>query len=160
MSRALCAGAILFLGLAISPLLGADEVAAPLEEKDVVGFWKLSYEPGLRDVLEPSQGYRAILPAGQYYEMTHSYCGEDASDSRGRLERYRFEGQFIFFEHERWDGKKYEIRSRLLRQAKVVLFDDLDGPPVTTDVLVVDDGDEPVSLNYAFAKIFYPEPKR
>ena len=120
---------------------------------EVVGIWKMCFEPDLADLYEPSTGYLVLLPDGRYFEMREDCC--DGDGPRPETNAYRVEGRSVLLESARPDGTTYERRFELVERGRVVLFDDLYGEPVEVPVLKIGS-----DLNYGFARIYPPgEPR-
>jgi len=133
---------VLFVALQVlSAQVPVAESSVPTEQ-EIVGIWKMCYEPGLPGVFEPSTGYLVLLPGGRYYEMRHDCCEDELSQPRP--------GTYVISEN----GVSFSgwTTLRFLASAKVVLFDDVKGDPRLLPVLAHERG-----LNYGFARV-YPEP--
>jgi hypothetical protein len=133
-------------------LLSVPAVATPpdtLEAQDLVGIWKMCFEPGLEDLYEPSEGYLAILPNGTYLEIRLDCCHRNP---RSESNTYRVEGNSVVFNNVRVDGSEYSISRELVRSVSAVPFDDLRGEPVVADALKVGK-----TLDYAYCRL-YPSP--
>ncbi len=126
-------------------LLALQAAAAPppqVSAPDVVGVWKMCYEPGLAGVSEPSSGYLVLMPDRRYFEMRLDCCEDRKPTTRSGT--YTLTGNTVVIPG--W------ATLRLIPAANVVLFDDLKGAPRQLPVLAHERG-----LNYGFARV-YPAP--
>ena len=130
---------LLMLALASQPATGNPQ---QIREADVVGIWKMCYEPGLPGVSEPSSGYLVLMPGGRYFEMSLDCCENPAPVQRSGTYTVSTDSVVL----QGWKALRY------VRAATVVLFDDLKGTPVVHPVLAHER-----DLNYGFARI-YPAP--
>jgi len=112
---------------------------------DVAGIWKLCYEPDLHDLYEPSDGYLALLPDGQFYEVRTDCCGEPDFDDPAsqRIGLYTIDPESSRLHLD--DGRSFVLRS----DVTAVLFDALDSP--VSGLMALQLGD---SLNYAYCRVY------
>ncbi len=117
-----------------------------LEINDLVGVWKMCFEPGLEDLYEPSEGYLAFSPDGTYIEIRWDCC---ADHLEGEASTYSVDGEVVRLKNVRNDGSEYSRSFRLVRSVSVVLFDDLHGEPLVMDALQIGK-----DLNYSFCRVY------
>ncbi len=120
--------------------------------RDVVGIWKMCFEPGLPGVDEPSDGYLVLLPDRRYVELRVDCCPEPGAPPSSQLGTYRVEGESVVLRPEGSSGASSARRFTVVESAAVVLFDDLQGRPREATVLKIGP-----DLSYGFARI-YPAP--
>lgn len=113
-----------------------------IREADVVGIWKMCYEPGLPGASEPSSGYLVLMPGGRYFETRVDCCEDQTPVPRSGT--YTVSAGSVVL--QRWKALRF------VPAATVVLFDDLKGTPATHLVLAHEK-----NLNYGFARV-YPAP--
>jgi hypothetical protein len=142
-SRALAATSV------ASVLLLCVRLAADPPAFDFVGVWQMCYEPGLEDVSEPSEGYLVLMPDFTYFELREDCCLEEGQTRESNAGTYRIEGSIVALSSKRTDGERYDRRLELVREAPIVLFDDLHGVAQLRPVLKIGR-----NLNYGFAKVY------
>ena len=137
--------------LAVVLLLGllCPAVAGAASADDLVGVWKMCFEPGLPGVDEPSEGYLVLLPDQRYFEMRVDCCALEEDSVGRKLFSYRVDGDVVVLNGTNMYGRPTERRFTIVTDAEVVFFDDLDGPPVRATVLKIGR-----DLSYGFARVY------
>ena len=129
----------------IALIVAAIGLRAAEEPTDVTGFWKLCYEPDLQDLYEPSDGYLALLPDGQFYEVRSDCCGEPGfEDSASQtVGLYTLDPQHSRLHLD--DDRSFHLRS----DVTAVLFDALDSP--ISGLTALQSGD---TLDYSYCRVY------
>lgn len=138
--------------LAVVALSAADKPKARLADEDIVGFWRIAYEPsaaGREGLSELSAGYLAFMPNGEYFEIRDDCCDGPVAMSAPR--KYRIEEATVVLSRQRYDGSSYEARLHD-RGVAVVAFPEGKRTFRTERTRVLSVGK--ASLNYCWAKVY------
>ena len=117
---------------------------------ELVGVWKICYEPDLEGVDEVSSGYLVLMPDGRYFEHREDCCPHPGDPPNvGISNTYTIHENEVTFQVRQDDGTEYELKMHYRTSAEVVLFDDLEGPAGTFPLLT-----HQGTLNYCYAKVY------
>ena len=150
MRRLAALAAIVFTAMP-ARLIAASADTKPPTLEDVVGIWKVCFEPGLAGVNEPDGGYLVLMPDSRFYEIVEGCCRERGEPAViGKLGRYSLEGEAVVLHQTDVNGKPYDQRLKFMRNAEAVTFDNLKGSPVHAFALRAGP-----NLNYGWVKVFW-----
>lgn len=112
--------------------------AASISQADIVGIWKLCYEPGLKKVSEVDGGYLILLPDGTFHRLTNDYSFQGLESVETGT--YEIRGGQAVFRPKDWRSRDDSTSKNYRRESapsykefaltyqpgvEVVLFDDL-----------------------------------
>ena len=142
------ASLVLLLSLAV--MAGAtDDV--DVDPHELIGVWKVCYEPGLDGVSEIDAGYLIFMPDGKYFQLSEGCCREtDQPPPEPRMGRYSTVGNTVTLVREGEGPGQQNTELIFTRDRNVVFFDNLRGSPLNTFVLHGRGG-----INYGFGKAYW-----